>query len=79
MIGIVWFILRQLSNKRAWVEAQGRNGSDVSQSDASRSDVSQSKPADADAADAHEGLLRGRFHRLAPHSRVVNRYSTWRC
>lgn len=60
MVGIVWFILRQLGNKRAWVEAQNRNGAD-----ASRSGVSQSKPADADAADAHEGLLHGhlRFHR----------------
>ncbi|MDM8323119.1 MDR family MFS transporter [Bifidobacterium pullorum] len=60
MVGIVWFILRQLGNKRAWVEAQNRNGTDASQSG-----VSQSKPADADAADAHEGLLHGhlRFHR----------------
>ena len=66
MVGIVWFILRQLGNKRAWVEAQGRN-----ESDASQSDVSQSQTANAvgiadtaDAADAHEGLLHGhlRFH-----------------
>lgn len=60
MVGIVWFILRQLGNKRAWVEAQNRNGAD-----ASRSGVSQSKPANAaDATDAHEGLLHGhlRFH-----------------
>lgn len=60
MVGIVWFILRQLGNKRAWVEAQNRNGAD-----ASRPGVSQSKPEDADATDAHEGLLHGhlRFHR----------------
>lgn len=72
MVGIVWFILRQLGNKRAWVDAQNRNGTD-----ASRSDVSQSKTAGvrvggiadtadtADAVDAHEGLLHGhlRFHR----------------
>ena len=69
MVGIVWFILRQLGNKRAWVDAQNRNGTD-----ASRSDVSQSQTATAnavgiadtaDATDAHEGLLHGhlRFHR----------------
>ena len=70
LIGIVWFILRQLGNKRAWVEAQGRNGADVSQSDVSQSEAMASDTANttdvaatADAADAHEGLLHGRFHR----------------
>ena len=67
MVGIVWFILRQLGNKRAWVEAQSRNGADVSQSDVSQSQTATANAvgiADTtDAADAHEGLLRGRFHR----------------
>lgn len=72
MVGIVWFILRQLSNKRAWVDAQNRNGTDASQSDASQSQtaaanaVGTAGTADAtDATDAHEGLLHGhlRFHR----------------
>ena len=69
MVGIVWFILRQLGNKRAWVEAQGRNESDASQSDVSQSQTATANGvgiADtADAADAHEGLLHGhlRFHR----------------
>ena len=69
MVGIVWFILRQLGNKRAWVEAQGRNESDASQSDVSQSQTATANAvgiADtADAADAHEGLLHGhlRFHR----------------
>ena len=60
MVGIVWFILRQLGNKRAWVEAQNRNGADASRSDASQS---QTAAATADAADTYEGLLHGRFHR----------------
>lgn len=67
MVGIVWFILRQLGNKRAWVEAQGRNESDASQSDVSQSQTATANAvgiADtADTADAHEGLLHGRFHR----------------
>lgn len=72
MVGIVWFILRQLGNKRAWVDAQNRNGTDASQSDASQSQtaaanaVGTAGTADAtDATDAHEGLLHGhlRFHR----------------
>lgn len=69
MVGIVWFILRQLGNKRAWIEAQGRNESDASQSDVSQSQTATANAvgiADtADAADAHEGLLHGhlRFHR----------------
>ena len=72
MVGIVWFILRQLGNKRAWVDAQNRNGTDASQSDASQSQtaaanaVGTADTADAtDATDAHEGLMHGhlRFHR----------------
>lgn len=72
MVGIVWFILRQLGNKRAWVEAQNRNGADASQSDVSQSETMASDAANTtdvaattDAADAHEGLLHGhlRFHR----------------
>lgn len=64
MVGIVWFILRQLGNKRAWVEAQGRNESDVSQSQTATANA-VGIAATADAADAHEGLLHGhlRFHR----------------
>lgn len=64
MVGIVWFILRQLGNKRAWVEAQGRNESDVSQSQTATANAVGIADT-ADAADAHEGLLHGylRFHR----------------
>ena len=70
MVGIVWFILRQLGNKRAWVEAQSRNGADASRSDVSQSETMASDTANttdvaatADAADTYEGLLHGRFHR----------------
>ena len=70
MVGIVWFILRQLGNKRAWVEAQSRNGADASRSDVSQSETMASDTtntadvaATADAADTNEGLLHGRFHR----------------
>ena len=65
MVGIVWFILRQLGNKRAWVDAQNRNGTDASQSQTPAANaVGTAGTADAtDATDAHEGLLRGRFHR----------------
>lgn len=69
LIGIVWFILRQLGNKRAWVDAQNRNGTDASQSDASQSQTAAANAGGtagtADATDAHEGLLHGhlRFHR----------------
>ena len=70
MVGIVWFILRQLGNKRAWVEAQSRNGADASRSDVSQSETMASDTdnttdvaATADAADTYEGLLHGRFHR----------------
>lgn len=50
LIGIVWFVLRQLGNKRAWTAAQ-------EQDDAPRTD------AEIEAAAQHNGLLRGRFHR----------------
>ena len=65
MVGIVWFILRQLGNKRAWVEAQSRNGADVSQSETMASDTANTTDdaATAGAADTYEGLLHGRFHR----------------
>lgn len=56
MVGIVWFILRQLGNKRAWVEAQV--GANVS--------VSETAADAGDATDnGHEGFLHGhlRFHR----------------
>ena len=60
MVGIVWFILRQLSNKRAWVEAQNRSAAENTPAEAE----SAADPA-ANAADAHEGILHGhlRFHR----------------
>ena len=60
MVGIVWFILRQLGNKRAWVEAQNRSAAENTPAEAE----SAADPA-ANAADAHEGLLHGhlRFHR----------------
>ncbi len=60
MVGIVWFILRQLFNKRAWVEAQNRSAAENTPAEAE----SAADPA-ANAADAHEGILHGhlRFHR----------------
>ena len=60
MVGIVWFILRQLSNKRAWVEAQSRSAAENAPAGAE----SAAGPA-VNAADAHEGILHGhlRFHR----------------
>ncbi len=60
MVGIVWFILRQLSNKRAWVEAQNRSAAENTPAEAE----SAADPA-VNAADAHEGILHGhlRFHR----------------
>lgn len=60
MVGIVWFILRQLGNKRAWVEAQNRSAAENTPAEAE----SAADPA-ANAADAHEGILHGhlRFHR----------------
>ena len=60
MVGIVWFILRQLSNKRAWVEAQSRSAAENAPAGAE----SAADPA-ANAVDAHEGILHGhlRFHR----------------
>ena len=60
MVGIVWFILRQLGNKRAWVEAQSRSSAENAPAEAK----SAADPA-ANAADAHEGILHGhlRFHR----------------
>ncbi|WP_419497538.1 MDR family MFS transporter [Bifidobacterium pullorum] len=60
MVGIVWFILRQLGNKRAWVEAQSRSAAENAPAGAE----SAAGPT-ANAADAHEGILHGhlRFHR----------------
>ena len=76
LVGIVWFVLRQLTNKRAWAEAQRRRGTDASQSDMSQSSTAAgsattdaANTADAtnvtEAVEAHEGLLHGhlRFHR----------------
>ncbi|GAA0634234.1 MDR family MFS transporter [Bifidobacterium pullorum] len=64
LAGIVWFVLRQLGNKRAWVEAQGR-------ANVSESGIDAGRTADAGAADAgdstnsHDGFLHGhlRFHK----------------
>ena len=68
MVGIVWFILRQLSNKRAWAEAQNRNGTGWRNQliKAPLMRLTAADTADAtDATDAHEGLMHGhlRFHR----------------
>ncbi|HJE21602.1 MAG TPA: multidrug efflux MFS transporter [Bifidobacterium pullorum] len=59
LAGIVWFVLRQLGNKRAWVEAQGHANVSESGTDAGRA-------ADAgDSANSHDGFLHGhlRFHK----------------
>ena len=64
LAGIVWFVLRQLGNKRAWVEAQGRANVSESGTDAGR--VADAGTADAgDSANSHDGFLHGhlRFHK----------------
>ncbi|WP_289093930.1 MDR family MFS transporter [uncultured Bifidobacterium sp.] len=70
LAGIVWFVLRQLGNKRAWVEAQGRANVSESGTDAGRmadaGTVSDAGTADAgDSANSHDGFLHGhlRFHK----------------
>lgn len=50
LVGIVWFVLRQLSRKRAWVAARDA------------ADVDAAEP-DHDADAGTHGLLHGRFHR----------------
>ena len=62
--GIVWFVLRQLGNKRAWVEAQGR--ANVSESGTGAGRVADAGTAGAgDSANSHDGFLHGhlRFHK----------------
>ena len=64
LAGIVWFVLRQLGNKRAWVEAQGRANVSESGTDAGR--AADAGTADAgDSANSHDGFLHGhlRFHK----------------
>ena len=64
LAGIVWFVLRQLGNKRAWVEAQGRANVSESGTDAGR--MADAGTADAgDSANSHDGFLHGhlRFHK----------------
>ena len=64
LAGIVWFVLRQLGNKRAWVEAQGRANVSESGTDAGR--MADAGNADAgDSANSHDGFLHGhlRFHK----------------
>ena len=64
LAGIVWFVLRQLGNKRAWVEAQGR--ANVSESGTGAGRVADAGNADAgDSANSHDGFLHGhlRFHK----------------
>ena len=64
LAGIVWFVLRQLGNKRAWVEAQGRANASESGTDAGR--AADARNADAgDSANSHDGFLHGhlRFHK----------------
>lgn len=50
LVGIVWFVLRQLSRKRAWVAARDAAAADAAEPD-----------HDEDAGT--HGLLHGRFHR----------------
>lgn len=50
LVGIVWFVLRQLSRKRAWVTARDAAAADAAEPD-----------HDEDAGT--HGLLHGRFHR----------------
>ena len=64
LAGIVWFVLRQLGNKRAWVEAQGR--ANVSESGTGAGRVADAGTAGAgDSANSHDGFLHGhlRFHK----------------
>ena len=64
LAGIVWFVLRQLGNKRAWVEAQAR--ADVSESGTDAGRVADAGTAGAgDSANSHDGFLHGhlRFHK----------------
>ncbi|WP_278814503.1 MDR family MFS transporter [Bifidobacterium pullorum] len=64
LAGIVWFVLRQLGNKRAWVEAQSRANVSESGTDAGR--AADAGTADAgDSANSHDGFLHGhlRFHK----------------
>ena len=64
LAGIVWFVLRQLGNKRAWVEAQGHANVSESGTDAGR--AADAGTADAgDSANSHDGFLHGhlRFHK----------------
>lgn len=70
LAGIVWFVLRQLGNKRAWVEAQGHANVSESGTDAGRmadaGTVSDAGTADAgDSTNSHDGFLHGhlRFHK----------------
>ena len=70
LAGIVWFVLRQLGNKRAWVEAQGHANVSESGTDAGRAadagNASNAGNADAgDSANSHDGFLHGhlRFHK----------------
>lgn len=64
LAGIVWFVLRQLGNKRAWVEAQAR--ADVSESETDAGRAADAGTAGAgDSANSHDGFLHGhlRFHK----------------
>ncbi|WP_288239992.1 MDR family MFS transporter [uncultured Bifidobacterium sp.] len=64
LAGIVWFVLRQLGNKRAWVEAQSRANVSESGTDAGR--AADAGTADAgDSTNSHDGFLHGhlRFHK----------------
>ena len=64
LAGIVWFVLRQLGNKRAWVEAQGRANVSESGTDAGRAADAGTAGA-GDSANSHDGFLHGhlRFHK----------------
>lgn len=64
LAGIVWFVLRQLGNKRAWVEAQGHANVSESGTDAGRAADAGTAGA-GDSANGHEGFLHGhlRFHK----------------
>lgn len=48
VIGIIWFVLRQLSNKRAWTAAHDK--------------TDENENVQADGGNGARGLLRGRFH-----------------
>ena len=64
LAGIVWFVLRQLGNKRAWVEAQGHANVSESGTDAGRAADAGTAGA-GDSANSHDGFLHGhlRFHK----------------